>query len=167
MTTSVPPVSTKGFQNAASYDQYRPSYPVDAVDSLLKHLQVHGLRGARIVDLAAGTGKFTGLLASRDEDYDIIAVEPHNDMRGELQKKLFKRVKVLEGEAESLESIGSQSADAVIASQVGFYEDTSQIKPSFYIVHLLTIDTTVVPLVCRWTILHCRSTALVPITTKS
>lgn len=120
MKTSIPSASTKGFQNASSYDQHRPSYPAEAVDSLLKRLQVGGFKGARIVDLAAGTGKFTELLAARDEGYEIVAVEPHDGMRGELERKTLKGVQVLGGRADSMPEVESQSVDAAIAAQVGF-----------------------------------------------
>ena len=120
--TAISSASLYGFQDAASYDKHRPSYPSDAIDSLLKHLQVRGLKGACILDLAAGTGKFTELLADRIENYEIIAVEPHDDMREELQRKNLQGVKVLKGEAESLGGIGSQCMDAVIASQVGLHD---------------------------------------------
>ena len=78
MASSIPTASTKGFQNASSYDRHRPSYPAEAVTRFLKHLQVHGVKRARLIDLAAGTGKFTEVLVDRDEDFDILAVEPHN-----------------------------------------------------------------------------------------
>ena len=78
MASSIPSASTKGFENASSYDKHRPSYPAEAVTSFLKHLQVSGVEKACIVDLAAGTGKFTEMLANRDEGFDILAVEPHN-----------------------------------------------------------------------------------------
>ena len=76
--TSIPSASTEGFQNASSYDMHRPTYPREAVTRLLKHLQIHGVKKARIVDLAAGTGKFTELLVARDEDFEILAIEPHD-----------------------------------------------------------------------------------------
>ena len=78
MASSIPSASIKGFQNASSYDKHRPSYPHEAVTRFLEHLQVNGVKGARIVDLAAGTGKFTELLVDRDESFEILAVEPHN-----------------------------------------------------------------------------------------
>ena len=77
MLSSIPSASAKGFQNASSYDKHRPSYPPEVVTRFLKHLQVSGVREARIVDLAAGTGKFTEVLAGREEDFEILAVEPH------------------------------------------------------------------------------------------
>ena len=118
MASSIPSASVKGFQDGSRYDQHRPSYPLEAVDSLLKHLQVAGLNGARIVDLAAGTGKFTGLLANRQEAFEIIAVEPHDGMQVELDKKGLNGVKVLKGEASSMKGVENQSVDAVIAAQV-------------------------------------------------
>ena len=81
MASSIPSASTKGFQDASSYDKHRPSYPAEAVTRFLKHLQVQGLRKARIVDLAAGTGKFTELLVGRDEAFEILAVEPEPGTR--------------------------------------------------------------------------------------
>lgn len=117
MASSIPSASTKGFQNASSYDKYRPSYPLKAVTRFLEHLQVNGVKRARIVDLAAGTGKFTELLAGRDEEFEILAVEPQFGMRKELEKKGLPGVKVLEGEASSM-AVESQSVDAVIAAQV-------------------------------------------------
>ena len=117
MSSQVLSASTKGFANANSYDRHRPSYPAEAVDSLLKHLQVQGVKGARIVDLAAGTGKFTELLANRDESFDIMAVEPHNQMREELKRKILSNVEVINGEASNIKGIEIQSVDAVIAAQ--------------------------------------------------
>ena len=78
MASSIPSASTKGFEKASLYDEHRPSYPPEAVTRFLKHLQVNGVKRARIVDLAAGTGKFTELLAGRNEGFEILAVEPHN-----------------------------------------------------------------------------------------
>ena len=118
MASSIPSASFQGFQDGSRYDQHRPSYPLEAVDALLKHLQVAGSEGARIVDLAAGTGKFTELLADREETYEVIAVEPHDQMRGELDRKGLQGVSVIKGEARSMNGIKSQSIDAVIAAQV-------------------------------------------------
>ena len=81
MALSVSSASTKGFQNASSYDKHRPSYSPDAMTRFLKHLHVHGVKKARVLDLAAGTGKFTELLVGRDEVFEILAVEPHSGMQ--------------------------------------------------------------------------------------
>ncbi|KAL8726044.1 MAG: hypothetical protein Q9166_006959 [cf. Caloplaca sp. 2 TL-2023] len=105
-----------GFADPSSYDAHRPSYPLEAVDVLLTKLQVKGVEHARIVDLGAGTGKFSQLLAERDEKYDIKAVEPHEKMRRELGAKKLSGVEVVEGDANKM-PVESQSADAVIAAQ--------------------------------------------------
>jgi len=76
------------------------------------------MAGARIIDLGAGTGKFTELLADRDERYEILAVEPHEGMRKELLRKNLRGVKVVHGTAEKIE-VQREWADAVICAQVG------------------------------------------------
>ena len=118
MASSISLASNKGFQDASSYDKHRPSYPPEAVARFLEHLQVSGVKGARIVDLAAGTGKFTELLVGRHEDFEILAMEPNSGMRKELEKKQLMGVKVLEGEAIRMAGVESQSVDAVIVAQV-------------------------------------------------
>lgn len=113
----IPSAAQVGFADAASYDKHRPSYPAEAVEALLKNLQIAGEKGAKIVDLAAGTGKFTELLVSRPEEYEILAVEPHNGMRGELERKQLPRVTSLEGTATKI-PVESKTADAIIIAQV-------------------------------------------------
>ena len=54
-------VAAAGFSDPADYEAARPSYPPDAVAWLVEHLHIEP--GRRVVDLAAGTGKLTRLLA--------------------------------------------------------------------------------------------------------
>lgn len=112
--------AAKGFANATSYDIYRPSYPAEAVGDLLEKLQVAGVAKARIVEVGAGTGKFTEAIAARNEGFEIIAVEPHEEMQKLLRSKQLKGVKVVGGDAMNL-PIDSQSTEAVIAAQVDPY----------------------------------------------
>uniref|UniRef100_A0A0D2X9N2 Methyltransferase domain-containing protein n=1 Tax=Fusarium oxysporum (strain Fo5176) TaxID=660025 RepID=A0A0D2X9N2_FUSOF len=90
-------IATKGFDDALSYDAHRPSYPPAAVASLLGHLGLEGQSGRHILDLAAGTGKFTELLSARPEGYEIIAVEPLDSMRSTLAAKKLSKVDVRPG----------------------------------------------------------------------
>lgn len=53
-------------RSADSYERARPSYPAAFIDAL-------PLAGARVVDLAAGTGKLTRLLVAAGGD--VVAVE--------------------------------------------------------------------------------------------
>ncbi|KAI9872997.1 MAG: hypothetical protein M1830_000951 [Pleopsidium flavum] len=119
MTSTITHAAQTGFANASSYDRHRPSYPLEAVDNLLKHLQIDGVTGARIVDLGAGTGKFTELLAKRRENYEILAIEPHEAMRQELERKKLKGVSVIAGDAANM-PLESQTVDAVVATQLNF-----------------------------------------------
>jgi len=119
MPPDISPVALTGFSKATSYDAHRPSYPPAAVSALLKHLEIDNELQGRIVDLAAGTGKFTELLTQREEGYEILAVEPHEGMRGVLEGKGLKGVKVLEGSAEIMMGVEKGWAAAVIVAQVG------------------------------------------------
>ncbi|KAL8723644.1 MAG: hypothetical protein Q9225_000087 [Loekoesia sp. 1 TL-2023] len=102
MAPKIPDSVAKGFADAFSYDTHRPSYPQEAVDDLLAKLQVKGIKNARIVELGAGTGKFSELLAARDEKYEVVAVEPHEKMRRECEAKKLNRVKVVDGVANEI-----------------------------------------------------------------
>lgn len=61
----------------AAYERARPSFPVDAVEFLIESLGLEA--GTRLVDLGAGTGKLTRLLATCGAG--VIGVEPVDKMR--------------------------------------------------------------------------------------
>lgn len=106
-----------GFANAALYDEHRPSYPPQAVAKLLEASGVTGVKGAHVLDLAAGTGKFTELLAQSDEHFAIVAVEPHEQMREQLIRKALRNVIVTDGLSTSIPA-QDDTFDAVFAAQV-------------------------------------------------
>lgn len=109
--------AASGFKNASNYDNHRPTYPPEAVEKLLTHLGIANQQNAQIIDLASGTGKFTELLAARPEEFEVLAIEPHEGMRQELVKKnLGSRVKVLHGDAAHM-PVEEGWGDALIAAQ--------------------------------------------------
>lgn len=112
----LPKVASEGFKNAGAYDAYRPSYPPEAVDALLRHLKIADRPNVNVVEIAAGTGKFTEVLAERHENYNIHAVEPHAGMRSELEKKQLRNVTVSDGYAAKM-PVADKWADACIAAQ--------------------------------------------------
>lgn len=116
--TSIHKSATSGFSSASKYDIHRPSYPPSAVSAFLSALQISGVQGARIIELGAGTGKFTELLAARDERFEILALEPHDGMRDELVRKELRDVTVGKGRAEEM-GVEEQWADVIICAQVG------------------------------------------------
>ncbi|KAI5466158.1 S-adenosyl-L-methionine-dependent methyltransferase [Mariannaea sp. PMI_226] len=110
-------VASKGFDNAQSYDAHRPSYGDAPLSSLLKHLGLQGKKNARVIDLAAGTGKLTEVLAARPEQFEILAVEPLDSMRETLVQKHLNGVKVQAGTGSNMESVENGWADGVIVAQ--------------------------------------------------
>jgi ubiquinone/menaquinone biosynthesis C-methylase UbiE len=114
-----------GFSDAASYDTHRPSYPAVAVDKFLGHLGLAKLTGASVIDLAAGTGKLTQSLTARPEDFSILAVEPHEEMRGELERKSLPRVDARDGFAEKIPA-SDEWADSVVAGQAFHWFATTE-----------------------------------------
>ena len=60
---------------------------------------------------------YTAVLARRPEKYEIIAVEPHEEMREELENKGLKRVESQEGDANAM-GVAEEWGDALIAAQV-------------------------------------------------
>ncbi len=101
-----------GFDRAGdSYERGRPEYPQDAIDFLVKTLQIDPT--STVVDLGAGTGKFTKLLTQAKAT--VIAVEPVEGMRKKFQS-LYPGIKILSGTAEDI-PMEDNSVDAVIAAQ--------------------------------------------------
>jgi SAM-dependent methyltransferase len=112
----LPSGAVSGFADGSSYDRHRPSYPHEAVSALLARVGLAGRAGARVVDLAAGTGKFTELLAARDEGFELLAVEPHDGMRAELERKGLRGAVVRKGLAADV-PVEDAWADGVICAQ--------------------------------------------------
>lgn len=110
--------ATVGFNNAAAYDTHRPSYPAAAVQGLLTQLGLVNQGAARILDLAAGTGKLTEALAAREERFEIVAVEPLEAMRETLVAKELAGVRVEDGTAAKMKGVEDGWADVVVVAQV-------------------------------------------------
>lgn len=105
------------FGSAADvYDRSRPSYPVDAVRWVLPEAP------QRVLDLAAGTGKLTGVLL--DLGLDVVAVEPDAQMRALLPP----RAQVLDGTAEAI-PLPDESVDAVLVGQAFHWFDPARALP--------------------------------------
>ncbi len=101
-----------GFSKASSaYVSGRPGYP-KAIDSWLRDT-VGMCANKRVVDLAAGTGKFTAHLLRTGAD--VIAVEPVQPMLNELRRS-YPSVCAKEGTATRI-PLEDECADALFCAQ--------------------------------------------------
>ncbi len=95
------------------YDRYRPGFPNAAADAILPSSVT------AVLDLGAGTGKFTELLVSRADR--VVAVEPSTAMLDVLRVKL-PTVEALVGGAEQI-PLPAGTMDAVTVAQAFHWFD--------------------------------------------
>jgi SAM-dependent methyltransferase len=108
----------QGFDPGAPvYETSRPSYPADAVACMVEQLAIGP--SSLVVDLAAGTGKFTRLLPGR-----VIAVEPIEGMRRQFAVAV-PGVPVVAAVAEAF-PVADQSVNAVTVAQAFHWFDTDR-----------------------------------------
>ncbi|MGD0699605.1 MAG: class I SAM-dependent methyltransferase [Trebonia sp.] len=104
---------------AADYDRYRPPPPPEAIDWLIPP------DATAVLDLAAGTGAVTRLLAGRAER--VFAVEPDDRMRAVLAARC-PQVEALAGRGEEIPLPGA-SVDAVVISSAWHWLDPDLAVP--------------------------------------
>jgi SAM-dependent methyltransferase len=97
--------------NAETYEAVRPAYPDEAVDRLVSELGI--VAGTRILELGAGTGKFTRQLVSLGAD--VTAIEPIEAMLSRLRTEV-PRARAYHGTAEA-QPFGDASFDVAVAAQ--------------------------------------------------
>lgn len=93
-------------RSAGAYERARPGYPDEAIAHLVSRLPA----GARVLDLAAGTGKLTRPLLAAG--LDVLAVEPVAEMRATLPASVEAR----EGTAQAI-PLADGSVEAVTVGQ--------------------------------------------------
>lgn len=98
---------------AGAYERGRPGYPLSAVEWAVPRA------ARRVLDLGAGTGKFTRLLV--DAGLDVVAVEPSESMRDQLVAAV-PQAAVFEGSAERI-PLPDASVDAVVVAQAWHWVD--------------------------------------------
>lgn len=98
-------------EDAARYERGRPDYPRNLTGVLTEQLSLRA--NNRVLDVAAGTGKLTRILARGPAQ--VTAVEPQRGMREELRRRV-PAAGVLAGLAESL-PLPTASIDAITVGQ--------------------------------------------------
>jgi ubiquinone/menaquinone biosynthesis C-methylase UbiE len=102
---------------ATQYERGRPEYPLASVGALAAELRLPA--GARVLDLAAGTGKFSRALQACG--YDVLAVEPTPSLREQLASSIGPE-RVQDGLAEAI-PCADASVDAVTVADAFHWFD--------------------------------------------
>ena len=112
------PLALQGFaRSPEAYESGRPGYPDEAWRMLKEALRLESARC--IVELGAGTGKFTRLLAGLPGR--TVAIEPVAAMRKDLQARV-PDVWIVGGRAEHV-PLRRRAADAVVCAQAFHWFD--------------------------------------------
>ena len=105
---------------AALYDRFRPSYPEALVDDTLAFAGVR--RGARVLEIGAGTGKATALFAARGAR--VLALEPSAEMAAVARGRALAGVELVESTFEDWDPAGATFA-LVYSAQAWHWVDPS------------------------------------------
>jgi SAM-dependent methyltransferase len=114
----VHPIAARAFDaRAEEYERARPGWPPDAVAAVLDRFG-----SGAVVDLAAGTGKLTRVIAEQADT--VIAIEPVEGMRRVLREQL-PHVRAMSGTAEAI-PLPDDSIDAVFVGEAFHWFDAAR-----------------------------------------
>lgn len=114
----VHPIAQAGFSTAAErYESGRPGYPAEAVSWMIDRLGIE--RDSDVLDVAAGTGKFTRLLHAAG--LHVTAIEPITEMAGVL-RRITPDVPVVAASAQHL-PVRDAAVDAITVAQAMHWFD--------------------------------------------
>ena len=127
MSNPVNPIADIGFARAAdTYAASRPDYPAAAIDWLRDRIGVRA--GSIVVDIGAGTGKFTTLIAGTGAD--VVAVDPVPNMLVALHAAL-PTVRTLVAPAQAL-PLDNESVDAVVCATAFHWFASAEVLAEFH-----------------------------------
>jgi ubiquinone/menaquinone biosynthesis C-methylase UbiE len=112
---------------AAQYAANRPSYP-PALFTTLEDLAARPLKGAKVIDVGAGTGIATTLLHARGAD--VIAVEPGEGMAAEF-RRAHPDIPLVRGTGDTL-PLATASADFLTYAQSWHWTNPARSLPEAF-----------------------------------
>jgi ubiquinone/menaquinone biosynthesis C-methylase UbiE len=117
------PLAERFASVADAYERGRPEYPPAAIGALAAEL---GLApGARVLDLAAGTGKLSRALLAAG--FDLVAVEPLAPLRALLERSIGE-ARVLDGVAEQIPLEDQSVAAVTVADAFHWFDREAALK---------------------------------------
>jgi ubiquinone/menaquinone biosynthesis C-methylase UbiE len=125
MPADIHSAASKGYSlEAARYERGRPEYPAGLSSWLTSTLELGPNK--RVVDVGAGTGKFTRLLVATGAN--VVGIEPVEAMRQELAR--LPNVEVVLGTAQHL-PLADASADAIVCAQAFHWFAQTEVLDEF------------------------------------
>jgi ubiquinone/menaquinone biosynthesis C-methylase UbiE len=121
--------STKRFSDrVADYVNYRPSYPLEVVDTLISECGLNSQ--STIADIGSGTGIFSRLLL--DKNFHVAGVEPNEGMRGAAEQQLSSYAKFASSGGQSERTcLADHSIDLVTAAQAFHWFKRDETRQEF------------------------------------
>ena len=121
--------SKERFSNRVdNYVKYRPTYPAEAIDSIIANTGIND--NSTIADVGSGTGKLTRLMLERG--FPVLAVEPNQKMREAAEKELsvFPGFRSILGSAEET-TIADHTVELITVAQAFHWFDHKICKVEF------------------------------------
>lgn len=112
----------------ADYLNYRPSYPLEVVDTLISECSLGSQ--STIADIGSGTGIFTRLLL--DKNFRVAGVEPNESMRKAAEQQLSHYSKFTSAEGQSEHTgLADHSIDLITAAQAFHWFEGEETRQEF------------------------------------
>jgi len=121
--------STERFSDrVADYVNYRPSYPLEVVDTLISECGLNSQ--STIADIGSGTGIFSRLLL--DKNFHVAGVEPNEGMRGAAEQQLSSYSKFTSSGGQSEHTgLADHSIDLITSAQAFHWFKRDETRQEF------------------------------------
>ena len=130
---------SQSFDSVAGwYDEYRPDYPQELVDSIVALSRLP--EGGRILEIGSGTGKATGLFSRRG--YRIHCIEPGRNLAAVAARNLqaypqvsfeITRFEEWQEQPAAFDLVISAQAFHWVSTEIGYPKAARSLKPGGYL----------------------------------